>query len=836
MTYFYDFEVLKYDWIVVFKGLYCDTPICIHNDTEELKSFLDNYVDCLIGCNVKHYDKYILLSILNNFDNNDVFKVNKYIIDGGNGWELNYGKVTCNIPQVDLFDDMQQGLSLKAIEAHMGWNIKESDVDFNLDRPLTTEELDQLIYYCKQDVLATEKYYQLRLDYLNNKIEVGKLAKLSPDESLTLTNAKLTAKVLGAVKKEYNDEREYEYPPHLKLDRIPKDVIEFFNNTIFNKSISNEEAFSQSFSFSIGQCDVTVAFGGIHGAIPTYQEEANDTRVIINVDVQSFYPNEMIIYDYQSRSIADREMFPKIVKERVAIKKSDPKKAGALKLVINGTYGATLDKYNPLYDPLKARSVCISGQLFLLDLTYGIMKECISAKPIQLNTDGLMLSISIKELEKAEAIIKEWEQRTGFVLETDNIAKIIQKDVNNYIEVQLDGTIKHKGSYLVRGISKAGAFNINNNACIVAKAIEDYLVYGTPVETTIGNCNDSFQFQLIAKASGKYSDVAIKIDGEYVKAQRVNRVFASPDVKYGTLYKRKVGTSKYDKIGNLPDHCFISNTTAQIDIKLIDKSYYIDLAHKRINDFKGDDNKPLTFDEITKENNMATTNNLNVYQKLAKARLELLNEGVTKSGKNMGVGYAYFELADFIPSVTNIFEKLGLLSVFSLMKTTEVAYLRIINVDNPNEEVVFESPYVIADTNRGINPLQALGATHTYMRRYMYFMALDLIEYDTVDADTKPTLSPKANEILQSTTTTKKAPVTQEQREVVKDTLTKAQYCSEEELSALQEICLKALAEGKLTQEKLEKIQATTKDFSEYQHDAYVTLFEGLKKKIGIKE
>lgn len=827
MKMIYDFEVLKYDWIVVLKEIDVDNKIVIHNDCEMLNAYLQDNVEYLVGCNNKHYDKYILLGIANNLSNTEIFNINKYIINGGNGWDLPI-KPKNIPPQVDLFDDMQQGLSLKAIEAHMGWNIKESDVDFNIDRPLTSEELEELILYCIADVLATEKYYHLREDYLNNKIEVGKLANLNAVESLQLTNGKLTAKVLGAVKQEYNDEREYVRPTNLDLTRVPIGVLNFYESTLNNPKLSNEECFSSNYSYSIGDCEVNVSFGGIHGAIEKYTEQQTETRVIINVDVGSFYPNEMIIYDYQSRSIPDKTIYPKIVKERMAIKKTNPKKAAALKLVINGTYGVTLDKYNPLYDPLKARSVCISGQLFLLDLTYGIMKECISAKPIQLNTDGLMLSIDLKELDKAQVIIEEWQKRTGFVLETDHIGKIIQKDVNNYIEVQLDGTIKHKGAYLVRGISKAGAFNINNNACIVAKAIEDYLVNGTPVEKTIGECNDSFQYQFIAKASGKYSAVYHKVNDQYIKVQRCNRVFASKDSTNGTLYKTK-SEGNYCKIGNLPECCFISNTTAQVDMSLIDKQFYIDLAKKRIRDFLPNETEQITFNM---EEDME--NKLNVYQKLAKARSELLSGGVAKSGKNMAIGYLYFELADFIPQVTRIFGELGLLSVFSLSKSNETAYLRIINTDSPNEEVVFESPYIIADTNKGINALQALGATQTYMRRYLYFMALDLIEADAVDS--APVSAPQsavANAIdFKEAPAQKNPPVSKEKRAEVTNTLTTSQECSEEELKALQEICLESLAKGTLTQAKLNKIQAATKDFTSYEKDPYKQLFEGLKKKL----
>lgn len=133
-----------------------------------------------------------------------------------------------------------------------------------------------------------------------------------------------------------------------------------------------------------------------------------------------------------------------------------------------------LSKYNDLFDPLMGRSVCITGQLRLLELAIHLVRECSSLKIVQLNTDGIMVSLSDDDLERYDVICQEWQDRTGFELEEDTISEIIQKDVNNYVEIAIDGSTKIKGGQLVRGIAPAGAFNINNNATIVAKAILDY--------------------------------------------------------------------------------------------------------------------------------------------------------------------------------------------------------------------------------------------------------------------------------------------------------------------------------------------------------------------------
>ena len=197
-----------------------------------------------------------------------------------------------------------------------------------------------------------------------------------------------------------------------------------------------------------------------------------------------------------------------------------------------------------------------------------------------------MVSLSDDDLERYDAICQEWQDRTGFELEEDTISEIIQKDVNNYVEIAIDGSTKIKGGQLVRGIAPAGAFNINNNATIVAKAILDYFAKGVSVEDTINSCNDLLSFQLVAKASGLYSEVNHIVDGEKIPVQKCNRVYAVKDTRYGTLVKTHAEKGNDAKIGGLPEHCMIDNTN-ELTVAVLDRSWYIKLAQKYVNDFLG---------------------------------------------------------------------------------------------------------------------------------------------------------------------------------------------------------------------------------------------------------
>ena len=300
------------------------------------------------------------------------------------------------------------------------------------------------------------------------------------------------------------------------------------------------------------------------------------------------YPHLMTLMGYTSRNIPSPEVYAATIERRVKAKRAgDKATANALKLVLNTTYGAMLNRYNPLYDPLMGRSVCISGQLFLLELANHLVADCKTLKVIQLNTDGIMVSFDEDEYQKVLEITGEWQERTGFELEEDTVKSICQKDVNNYVEVPFEGDPKIKGGVLVRGIAPAGAFNINNNACVVAKAVKDYLAYGIPVEDTILSCDRLLDFQLVAKAGSKYGDALHEIDGQMEVVQKVNRVYATEDHRYGTLYKIHLGTGNLVKIAGLPAKCVVDNDN-HLTIDAVDRDWYIRQAKKYVRDFLGE--------------------------------------------------------------------------------------------------------------------------------------------------------------------------------------------------------------------------------------------------------
>lgn len=849
--FIYDIEVFSDDWIVVARSPEDGSPYTvIHNDNHALREFL-NEPDIIGGFNNKHYDDYVIMVMLNGGSNVEVKRCNDFIIGGGKPWEfpfIQYQKKP--FKSFDLRDDIPDpGISLKAIEGNLKLPIVESSVPFDIDRPLTPEELEEVIQYCKYDVDSTIRlYWERKKNYLDAKVMAGQMYGVNALDALGYTNARLSAEALETTYTERDDERDYVIPEKLPVDRIPKIVLDFFLQ-IQDKSIPDAKLFGagkgskgMTLKFILktggGECPVTFAWGGVHGAVPCIIIEIDDEYILINQDVGSLYPNSKINFGYCSRSMKDQDAYKKLVDLRLhykalakAVNKEivkilggswyhdfsdedadgntffnlDKAKAGtdeetykkireyldyddkqsSLKLIINTCYGAMLAKGNGLCDRLHGRSVCITNQICMAILISDLAKACKTIWFININTDGIMYRIHKSEAELAQKIIDDWCKLTGFTMEEDNFSKVIQKDVNNYIGIYKDGHFKTKGGYV--SLYEGGTFK-TNSLQIIHKAIVDYLVKGIDPEVTIRECTDVTAFQQIIKTGGTYEGSYQYIDGERVQVQKVNRIYAVKDPRYGSVVKGKWITEKRKKnketgkmdsipvdppvwsetiIPECPDHAFIDNENT-LTVADLDLDYYIDMAKRRIDKYINID--PTVAREIAKIKKevviMATTKKevpTNVYGKLIEARIRFRETGIKKKGVNRYAEFDYFRLDEIIPVKQEIFRDLGLADVITF--GNEVATLTIFNVDNPEESIDFMSQ-LAPDESMIKNPIQKVGAVQTYVRRYLYLLALDIIESDGIEETTGKDEDPVKEEPKKAT-----RPATPKERQETKEEL-----------------------------------------------------------------
>lgn len=561
-----DFEVLYKAnfWKCCIKDVKTKEEVVIINNRKELVDFYSKHKDSIwIGYNIRGYDQWIFKAILAKIN---PFQVSNLIIQKKvDPWRISN---ELNKYKLNFFELGSKDKSLKELELFMGESIEESSVSFELDRYPTEEEIAILKKYCKHDVDMTLKVFEAHKEDFESQEFLIDYFNLQ-ESAFCKSKAQLSAYILGAKKPKVprNDEFDFKIVDTIKLSKY-KYVMDWYldyGNRDYNKSLTA----------SVFGVKTEFKWGGAHAA----REQYNKEGYIINSDVESFYPALMIEYHLLSRNVENPEKFTQIRDVRLEFKKAKNKREKSFKIILNSTFGASKDERNELYDPQMANAVCVNGQLILLDLIEKVELEFGDrAELIQANTDGVMFNFKYKEdIATYMEICKEWSNRTRMNLSHDNIKKIIQKDVNNYIYIKEDGSIKNKGAY-VKQLSP-----IDNDLPIVNKALINRLIYNISIRDTIEKADKLIDFQKNVKISGSYKHA---LHGGRELNQKVFRVFASKNNTDGSLLKVKENGS-IEKIGNTPQKCFVINENI-VNRKVpdnLDKEWYINLAEKRLESF-----------------------------------------------------------------------------------------------------------------------------------------------------------------------------------------------------------------------------------------------------------
>ena len=594
---FYDFEVFKYDWLVVFIDLTEKKETVIINNPEQLRNFYESHKGTIwAGYNSRNYDQYILKGILCGFNPKDV---NDWIIvEDKPGYR--FSSLFGNFPVINYDVMPNPPISLKTLEAFMGHSIKETSIPFNIDRPLTEEELRETVKYCRHDVEETvEVWLRRKEDEFDAQMSLVKAFHL-PASDIGRTKAQLSAKILGAVYRDHNDEFELQLPETLRIEKYTE-VLNWYKNPL-------NRDYSKTLEIDIAGVPHVFAWGGLHGAIPQYFGEGN----FINVDVASYYPSLMLVYKWLSRNVADPGKYAEIYHTRLKLKAEKNPMQQPYKIVLNSTYGAMKDRHNAMYDPRQANNVCVGGQLLLLDLIERLEDHC---DIIQSNTDGILVKLRHDDdFELIDDICWEWEKRTGMRLEFDEFQRVFQKDVNNYLIVPAGPLLDEKGKprWKCKGAYVKKLSDLDYDLPIVNRAIVNYFLHDIPPEQTIMECSDLRDFQKVVKVSSKYKyaiyspvitlekirddkgrlKTVKRFSGGEVQTDKTFRVFASTDHSKGGIFKVsgkivKGREKNPEQFANTPEHCFIVNGDVNgVPIPdELDKAYYIKMAWDRLKDF-----------------------------------------------------------------------------------------------------------------------------------------------------------------------------------------------------------------------------------------------------------
>lgn len=355
-----------------------------------------------------------------------------------------------------------------------------------------------------------------------------------------------------------------------KVPGIPEEVWKMWEDSTTPESVMGK---GKSKTIKAYGCSFVFGMGGLHGA-PSKPIRCGKVK---HKDVASMYPSAVVRLGALGEAT---ETYDSMRKERISIKHSDPVKAAALKLILNSVYGNFKNRYSALYNPMASATVCIYGQIALFSLCRELDKA--GYKVINANTDGVVYVDDPKLNDRDEQIQVWWEEEfPGFKLETDYFAQWIQKDVNNYIAVEEDGTITVKGGDVNK--YQVNKFFSNNSTRIIPIAMVEYLVHGTdPFDTFAEHMDEPMLWQYILKAGSTFKGVQ-NAAGEW--QNKVNRVFAAADgVPYTKLYKIRKDDAQVN-FPDVPERMFVWNEDVK-DIpdfrSIVDRGYYYQLVKDKL--------------------------------------------------------------------------------------------------------------------------------------------------------------------------------------------------------------------------------------------------------------
>jgi hypothetical protein len=261
-------------------------------------------------------------------------------------------------------------------------------------------------------------------------------------------------------------------------------------------------------SVNIGDGVYRMGSGGLHSSEKNVAVRADNEHKLYDRDVASYYPAIVLNCELYPNHLgmAFLKVYKEIVKRRI-----DAKKRGAiaisecLKICINGTFGKTGSPYSCLYAPEMMIQITVTGQLALLML---IEKMELSGIPVaSANTDGILVYCPVAKEAEYRAIVALWEQHTGFVTEETEYEAIYSRDVNSYIAIKKDKSVKGKHVYYDPWRAKTARdkywqFQKNPSSQICIEAIERFIIDKIPVEQTIRQCENIRKFVSIMNVKG----------------------------------------------------------------------------------------------------------------------------------------------------------------------------------------------------------------------------------------------------------------------------------------------------------------------------------------------
>lgn len=599
------------------------------NQLFELVSFFNTiYIDYIVGFNYNEFDMQVIMHVLNNYNKwidytnqeiiDEIYNSAQKTIELKNRGIVLYKESNFPIPIIDVFtinglNNEARYTSLKKLAFQIDGEVEEMPY-LHTKKEFTEEEIEEIKDYMFNDINETYKALLITIGKTNissyknkNQIEFSKETETEFNiPCLNYSELKIADELM---KKFYTQEKNITYKDlpkkgtfrrKIKLkDCIPSfvkfetPILQNLLKNIKRIELSGKDKFNHKFKFY--NTTYEMGLGGIHSINENEIWQSDDSYNIDDDDVSSFYPAILVNNEYYPKHLGKEllNVYKKLYEERIKLKplsKTDKKiavKVDAYKLILNSTFGkfGSIDSW--MFDKQCLYSVTLTGQLCLLMLIEKY--ELNNIRVISANSDGVTTFYKRELLDKKQKIIKDWENKTNFIIETVNFKKFVYSTVNDYIAIKSDNSVKTKGDFEV-----ADLLYKNKSKNIVTLALQQYFINKILPEQYINNYNNIFDFCIRQKANRNFNYELIDTNtGNKTVLKKLVRYFIS---KEG--YKlMKVKTEECDTnaapISNVhaPDsnnfqplvtYCNKMPENKELLLKEVDYWWYIDEAYKVI--------------------------------------------------------------------------------------------------------------------------------------------------------------------------------------------------------------------------------------------------------------
>lgn len=511
------------------------------------------------------------------------------------------------IPQLDLFklwhfDSKARITGLKKLEVNMEFeNVQDMPINHQ-DKVKTKNQVEEILSYNLNDVIATFEFYKVS----KNKIELRRmLTRKYGINFMNFSNSKMGEQLLlelycNATGKDKNQVRKLRTKrTNFKFSEcIPKYVTfttKKFNDLLdYLKGIevtSLKDSFHYELDFQSSQ--IIMGTGGIHFCVKSGIYKPKEGFLFRDSDVNSLYPSLGIanylypehlgeeFYKVYKEGIVDIRLVEKAKKD-----KGDKAIVNGYKEAANAAYGKSNSEYSFLYDPLYTIKTTLAGQLSLCMLAEQLTERIPNLIITQINTDGLTCAYHEKYDVVYDNICKEWEETTKLTLEHVYYEQMIIRDVNSYIGIYTDGKVKYKGTFKPNHeMRKDEEYHKNFSQNAVTLAISDYFLKNIPVEESLKNNTNIYNFCKTFNATHGWKCETVDSQGNVETQQKTNRYYISNDGK--TFRKLKDDRIIEIEAGGILVTIFNKFEEKPFEDYNINYDYYINECYKIIHKIDG---------------------------------------------------------------------------------------------------------------------------------------------------------------------------------------------------------------------------------------------------------